>query len=56
LKVKLAVVSLREMAGIEVKSFAQPDEFQEHPRFVKEVLVGGVHVARTILKPGWSWT
>jgi class 3 adenylate cyclase len=44
------------MAGIEVKSFAQPDEFQELPRFIKEeVVVGGVHVARTILKPGWSW-
>jgi class 3 adenylate cyclase len=44
------------MAGIEVKGFAQPDEFQELPRFIKEeVVVGGVHVARTIFKPSWSW-
>lgn len=44
------------MAGIEVKSFAHPDEFVELPRFTKEeVVVGGVHVARTILKPGWRW-
>jgi class 3 adenylate cyclase len=44
------------MAGLEVKSFAQPDDFQKLPRFTKEeVVVGGVHVARTVLQPGWSW-
>jgi hypothetical protein len=41
------------MAGIEVKSFAQRDEFQELPRFIKEeAVVGGVHVAtRSLLRP-----
>lgn len=37
------------MAGIEVKSFAQPDEFREPPRFIKEeAVVGGAHVATRV--------
>ncbi len=45
------------MAGVDSKSFHEPDELLELPLLtVSTVLLGEVHVARIVHQPGWSWS
>jgi class 3 adenylate cyclase len=44
------------MAGLESKRFDEPDEFKRLELLTEQVVIlGEVHVARTVLEPGWSW-
>ena len=45
------------MAGLDSKSFEQPDELLELPLLtIKNVVLGEVHVAYRIHQPGWQWS
>jgi class 3 adenylate cyclase len=44
------------MAILDVRRFDEPDEVNTLPLLREEVVVlGEVHVARTVIEPGWSW-
>jgi class 3 adenylate cyclase len=45
------------MAGLESKSFDEPDELLELPLLtVKTIVLGEVHVSWVVHQPGWSWS
>jgi hypothetical protein len=44
------------MAKLQSKRFDEPDELVTLPLLTEQVvLLGEVHVARTVHEPGWSW-
>jgi hypothetical protein len=44
------------MAGLDSKSFDEPDEVLELPFFSSRIVtLGEVHVAWTVTQPGWRW-
>lgn len=45
------------MARLDSKSFDEPDELLELPLFTSRiVMLGEVHVAWTVTRPGWRWS
>ena len=45
------------MAGLDAKSFDEPDELLELPLFTSRIItLGEVHVAWTVTQPGWRWS